>query len=379
MIKNTCSLFSDWNDENPAKTLANLKRNGHYYAFKKNTVQSWDQVIKHHAVRARLKQAWDRMEPMDFGDVGYDVFLMNGKQRYYLKDVKRGQRVLLRIINAAASTYFHLNYAGGPMEVVAADGMYVKPYNTKRLLIAIAETYDVIVTIPKHHAYEFRATAQDGTGYASAYIGTGSIVAAKAIPKPNLFKMDHGMHANMQHKSHQHHAHHQMPHGSYAKLRSLHKTALNPNNPTRTIRLELTGNMNRYTWTFNKKTLHESDNIQIKKGENVIFVLVNKTMMHHPLHLHGHFFRVLNGHGDYSPLKHTVDIPPMKTVKIEFYANEKHDWFFHCHNLYHMSTGMARVISYMNSPTDPELQAHATHILCKKGKDFPCRRSWNTH
>ncbi len=71
--------------------------------------------------------------------------------------------------------------------------------------------------------------------------------------------------------------------------------------------------------------------------------------MHHPLHLHGHFFRVLNKHGNYSPLKHTVDIPPMDTVIIEFEATEEKDWFFHCHNLYHMAAGMARVVSYEGS------------------------------
>ena len=72
-------------------------------------------------------------------------------------------------------------------------------------------------------------------------------------------------------------------------------------------------------------------------------------MMHHPLHLHGHFFRVLNGQGDYSPLKHTVNVPPMGSVTIEFLANEEKDWFFHCHNLYHMQAGMARVISYKDT------------------------------
>lgn len=93
----------------------------------------------------------------------------------------------------------------------------------------------------------------------------------------------------------------------------------------------------------------------IKKGENVRFVLTNNTMMRHPLHLHGHFFRFVNKQGEYSPMKHTFDIQPMETVVIEFYANEEKDWFFHCHILYHMMAGMARVVSYENSPPNEQV------------------------
>ena len=108
----------------------------------------------------------------------------------------------------------------------------------------------------------------------------------------------------------------------------------------------------------------ESDKIIIKKGEVVRFVLRNKTMMHHPIHLHGHFFRVINKQGKYSPLKHTVDVSPMDTVIIEFEATEEKDWFFHCHNLYHMAAGMARVISYEGTTqATPATFAKSLHFL----------------
>jgi hypothetical protein len=107
--------------------------------------------------------------------------------------------------------------------------------------------------------------------------------------------------------------------------------------------------MVRYAWAFNNKVLSENSQIMIRQGETVQFVLENTTMMAHPLHLHGHFFRVLNGQGDFSPLKHTVNVPAMQTVTIEFLANEEKDWFFHCHNLYHMKSGMTRVVSYEGS------------------------------
>jgi hypothetical protein len=78
-------------------------------------------------------------------------------------------------------------------------------------------------------------------------------------------------------------------------------------------------------------------------------------MMRHPMHLHGHFFRVLNGQGEYAPLKNVLDIMPMETDTIEFAASESGDWFFHCHILYHMMSGMGRIISYENSSANPEL------------------------
>lgn len=158
---------------------------------------------------------------------------------------------------------------------------------------------------------------------------------------------------------------------SYEMLRSINPTALDPTKKWREINLTLTGNMLRYVWSFDNKTLSESDNILIRHGENVRMIFTNTTMMRHPLHLHGHFFRVVNAQGDYSPMKHTFDIKPMETVTIEFYANEEKDWFFHCHNLYHMMSGMARVVSYGGSEKN-EFARTGYKILKKKDKQlFP--------
>ena len=85
---------------------------------------------------------------------------------------------------------------------------------------------------------------------------------------------------------------------------------------------------------------------QIKKGENVRMIIYNGSMMRHPMHLHGHDFRVLNGQGENAPLKNIIDIMPMETDTIEFTANAEGDWFFHCHILYHMMSGMGRIFSY---------------------------------
>jgi hypothetical protein len=123
----------------------------------------------------------------------------------------------------------------------------------------------------------------------------------------------------------------------------------------RTINLTLDGDMERYVWTINGKILSEADPIIIRQGENVRIVFENKSMMNHPMHLHGHFFRVLNDQGEYAPLKHTVDIPPMGKQAIEFYAGADKDWPLHCHILYHMEAGMFTVLSYEGSEVDPEI------------------------
>ena len=146
------------------------------------------------------------------------------------------------------------------------------------------------------------------------------------------------------------HALHGSSHSSsashYNYLKALKKTSFSKNKPVREINLNLTGNMWRYVWSFNGKVLSEESTIKIQRGEIARVILNNKTMMRHPMHLHGHFFRVLNENGEYSPLKHTVDVPPMEKVVIEFLADEKGDWIFHCHILYHMKGGMSRIFSY---------------------------------
>jgi hypothetical protein len=253
-----------------------------------------------------------------------------------------------------------------------------------KLLISVAETYDVVVEVPEDGSYEFRATAQDGSGYASLYLGEGEKNDAEDIPPPNLYKMpgSHNMktmkmdsgninHEMQNHKEHKkvmgnmetvndHKGHMNMkeerPATPYDKLISPTPTTLPVQNKTREVVLNLTGDMENYIWTINNKILKESDKILIRKGENVTFIMNNKTMMNHPMHLHGHFFRVLNQQGEYSPLKHTVNVAPNDTTIIEFEANEEKDWFFHCHILYHLKSGMARVVSYEDSEMDPRIK-----------------------
>ena len=297
------------------------------------------------------------------------AFLINGKQNSTLK-AKAGEKIRLRIINAAASTYFYVQYEGKPLRIISADGVDVKPFDQDKLLIAVAETYDAIVTVPETGSFELRATAQDASGKASLFLGKEKKVSVNGIAKPNLYTMkcSGGRSANsmkcggsMRMKK-MDMTSTQRPLAPYPKLKALEDTTLDKKRPWREIHLTLDGDMRTYIWSFNGKTISEEDKIHIKKGENVRFIFENKTMMHHPLHLHGHFFRVVNKNGSHSPLKHTVDIAPLDTSVIEFAADYEKDWLFHCHILYHMMSGMTRVVSYDTPKTEAEQESYETFI-----------------
>lgn len=348
----------DWTNDDPDEVLRTLKSGNEYYSLKKGSMQSLLGALKADAFMDVLKRSLMRMPPMDISDVANDGFLSNGEAEMSIP-ARPGEKVRLRFINTAATTYFYLQFAGGPVQVVSADGRDVQPVELDRFLIAIGETYDLLVTVPEGGAFEFRATAQDGTGHTSVFIGNGKRVPAPDVPKPNLYKMNmqmdehkmtgmKGMHAMNQSAS--------RPMAPYAKLRSLNNTALPVGIPRREVVLTLTGDMERYIWSLDGEEVLPEKLIRVRHGENTRFVLINKTMMHHPLHLHGHYFRVVNGQGDYAPLKHTVDIPPLTTRVIEFENKENKTWSFHCHVLYHVLSGMALEVSYQDKEIDPELQ-----------------------
>ncbi len=365
-------VLSDWTNDNPNEVLRTLKRGSDYNNFKKDTMQTVYGVIKNRVIWSNIKRSFKRMPTPDVADVAYDAFLINGNQELNLNS-HSGKKVKLRIINAGSSSYFYLNYAGGNMTIVAADGKDVEPVETDKLLISVAETYDVIIDVPEDGAYEFRSTAQDGSGFASLYLGAGNKTDADPIPRPDLYNNSgmqsmKGMKTEPKDKNNDK----QMdmapkdntgmamntgrPDPPYDKLKSPEITTLPEGNKKREVVLNLTGDMENYIWSINNKTLSKDDKILIRKGENVTFLMNNKTMMNHPMHLHGHFFRVLNQQGEYSPLKHTVNVAPHDTTIIEFDANEKKDWFFHCHILYHLESGMARIVSYEDSEIDPDIK-----------------------
>jgi FtsP/CotA-like multicopper oxidase with cupredoxin domain len=404
-------LLSDWADMKPMEIERSLHNATDWFAIRKGSTQNYAQAIKEGYFKTKLTNEWKRMLAMDVSDVYYDRLLTNGRRMDEQSQFRSGDSVKLRIVNGSSSTYFWLTYAGGKITVVANDGMDVEPVKVDRLIIAVAETYDVIVTIPDNRNYEFLATAEDRTQSTSLWLGSGMRMNAAPLPKLKYFegmKMMNGMMkmngdmdpmgmemsnqtmdmngvmypeiTGMEKKTDAMKMDNPgdmvMPVISpgiitlnYGMLRSAKKTNLT-DGPTKLLHFTLTGNMNRYVWSIDNKTVGEADKILIKKGENVKIILYNETMMRHPMHLHGHFFRVLNGQGDHSPLKNTLDIMPMETDTLEFAATESGDWFFHCHILYHMMSGMGRIFSYENSPPNPEVPdpKYALHKLYQDEK-----------
>jgi FtsP/CotA-like multicopper oxidase with cupredoxin domain len=341
-------MFSDWTNEKPMEVLRTLMRGSDWYEIKKGSAQSLTGAVKAGALKDYLEREKSRMRAMDVSDVYYNAFLVNGQEVQRL-EAKPGETVRLRLINAGASTYFYVHSALGPLKIVAADGPPVQPVEVERILMGNAETYDVLVTIPEDGAWELRATAMDNSGHASLFLGEGTEHRAADIPPANLYSMEHmleGAMAAMDHEMAMESESTGRPPAPYHLLQALEDTTLPADAPVREVELRLTGDMQRYIWSFDNKTYAEEPVFAVKPGEVLRIKLINDTMMNHPIHLHGHFFRLVNHHGERSPLKHTVDVPPMGQRTIEFVADEYGDWLFHCHILYHMDAGMTRVFSY---------------------------------
>lgn len=356
-------VLSDWTDEDPGEVMRTLMRGSEWYSIRKGTLPTILGAWREGRLGAYFDGQWNRMPPMDVSDVAYDAFLANGQESLRV-DAAPGETVRLRFINAGSSTNFFLQSATGPLTIVAADGPAVKPLAVDGFMIAIAETYDVVVTVPAEGTWEVRATSQDTTGHASVLLGSGPLHPARDIPGADLYTMDHMMGAAMDslgpgmamdHGDMKMPATPARPLSPYRGLRAVVPSRAAPEAPRRDLEMHLTGDMTRYIWSFDGKTLAEESTVAIRRGEVLRLTLVNDTMMNHPIHLHGHFFRVLDGDDDEAPLKHTVDVPPMGRRTIEIDANESGDWLFHCHVLYHMDSGMTRVFTYGPADHVPSL------------------------
>ncbi len=407
-------ILSEWTDMNPENVHRMLHNATDWFAIKKGTTQSYGEAIKQGYLKTKIVNEWKRMNAMDVSDVYYEKFLINGKEVSTLipplnAGGQKGDKARLRIANGGASTYFWLTYGGGKMTVVASDGNDLEPVEVDRLIVAVSETYDVIVTIPTDNkAFAFLATSEDRIRSTALFLGNGVQQAIKPLPRLKYFEgmaMMNGMMKmngdlddmsmnmslnqmdmnlvmypeitgeikpkakhNMNDMKKDDHKMEDMKTGgeqynsnalsdittwNYAMMKSPTPSVLPQNAPVKELKFVLSGNMNRYVWSLDNKVVSETDKIMIKKGENIRMVIYNNSMMRHPMHLHGHDFRVLNGQGDYAPLKNIIDIMPMETDTLEFNANVEGDWFFHCHILYHMMSGMGRVFTYENQAPNP--------------------------
>ena len=500
-------VLSDHSPMSGAAIYKKLKQmGGGYFNMQRLTLSG---LLAGRDMPASERRDWAkmRMDPSDISDVTGSTyhFTVNGYGPFdnWTGLFRPGERVRLRIINAAAQTNFNVRIPDLAMTVVQADGQNVRPVMVDEFQIGVAETFDVIVT-PEDRAYSFVSEAIDRSGLGRATLapregmsapvpplrprplltmkdmgmgdmghagmegmdmpGGPNIAAVKGVDPSaeqnasrNLWKltgwtgpadmgspagaasaaaaaaalaqsnaamagMDHsamgqgtqaapatpaGPMAGMNHGAMAAPADPMagMDHGAMAgqpgaaqpmpamshnmrDFRNAPQVDKNPGvqtispmpadrtgeapvglegmkhrvlvyrdlvaldrnpdvrAPSRSLDIHLTGNMERYMWSFDGVKMSEpAEPIPFRLNERVRVTLINDTMMPHPIHLHGHFFELVTGHGAYGPRKHTVNVPPGGKVSFDVTADAFGDWAFHCHNLYHMTAGMMRVVS----------------------------------
>ena len=411
-------VLSDWTFENPYRVLERLKKQPDYYNYQRRTLGDFFRDVSKDGlgatVRDRLMWSSMRMNPTDIADVTGATYsyLLNGlaPETNWTGIFRPGERVLLRVINAAASSYFDVRVPGVPMTVVQASGQYVEAVETDEFRIAPAETYDLLLQLPDDRAYTVFAEAMDRSGFASGTLApragmVGALPARRRRPTLSMadMGMDHGSMAGMDHSAMvpaaaavDEHAGHDMAgmpdsatlrapgtlpepaaHGPrthgvgnamvpemissrlsepgvglgedgrrvlvYTDLRT---PAPNPDfkAPRREVELHLTGNMERFMWAIDGIAFRDAEPIKFTHGERLRLTFVNDTMMNHPMHLHGMWMELENGHGDRIPRVHTINVKPAERVSLLVTADAPGRWAFHCHLLYHMEVGMFRVV-----------------------------------
>lgn len=384
-------VLSDYSFMHPHVMMRKLKAQAGYFNDQKQTVAGL-LAGKDQSLKDRLEWSKMRMDPTDILDVTGSAytFLINGHGPgdNWTGLFKPGERVRLRFVNAGGMTIFNVRIPGLAMSVVSADGQNVQPVTVEEFQIAPAETYDVIVQPTEDKAFTLVAEAADRSGLARATLAprlgmSAPVLALRARPLGAM--KDMGMDMGSMGGGHDMSGMSmdmrdpvnapptvklgpgvqtiapmpkdrlgEPPQGLgdvghkvlvYTDLMSLDA---NPDTrpPGRTVEIHLTGNMERFMWAFDGEAFGPLKKpIAFQRDERVRVVLVNDSMMAHPIHLHGHFFEVVNGHDGRNPRKHTVNVAPGGRVAFDLTADEPGDWAFHCHLLMHMHAGMFNVVT----------------------------------
>jgi CopA family copper-resistance protein len=354
------------------------------------------------------RRMWNRMrmDPSDLADVSASAYtyLMNGAApaRNWTALFARGERVRLRFINGSSMTFFDVRIPGLAFTVVAADGQDIEPVTVDEFRIGPAETLDVIVRPAEDRAYTIFAQSMDRSGYARGTLAPREGMQAEIPPldpralltmRDMMGSMDGGAMPGMSHGSMKGAeggcgaSMAGMQHGAMASpkadshdaaelgpgvdmrvdtprtnlddpgvgLRDNGRRVLTyadvktigpPISPDtgREIELHLTGHMERYIWAFNGQKFSAAEPLRLAHGERVRFVLVNDTMMTHPIHLHGMWSELETPDGDFLARKHTVVVQPAQKISYRVSADAVGRWAYHCHLLYHMEAGMFREV-----------------------------------
>ena len=347
-----------------------------------------------------------RMTPTDLSDVNGNTYtyLLNGTTSLgnWTGIFRSGEKVRLRFINGSSMTHFDVRIPGLKMTVVAADGQYVHPVTVDEFRIATAETFDVIVEPSGQDAFTIFAQDMGRTGHVSGTLAVreGLRAPVPAVdPRPiltmtdmghggmggggmgghDMAGMSSGSMAGMDHSGHdmsgmagmQQHPATEIGNPlvdmltmspvpkladpgiglrdngrrvlSYADLKS---TFADPDGrePGRTVELHLTGHMERFAWSFDGLKFSDAEPLRLNYGERMRIVLVNDTMMTHPIHLHGMWSDLEDEAGNFHVRKHTIDMPPGSKRSYRVRADALGRWAYHCHLLYHMEAGMFREV-----------------------------------
>ena len=393
-------MLSDWSDIDPEHIYATLKRQSDYFNHQQRTVADFRADVARRGIRSSAADwaMWGRMrmDPTDLLDVSGSTYtyLMNGvtPSANWTGLFSRGERVRLRFINGSSMSYFDVRIPGLTMTVVAADGQDVEPVSVDEFRIGTAEVYDVIVAPTDYRPYTIFAQAMDRSGFARGTLaprpGMQADVPALDAP-PRLGMADIGMASGapampdmpgmpgMEGADHADAAASRTQHGraeygpgvdmltdsphrrlddpgvglrdngrrvlTYADLRTL-GGAIDAREPARDIELHLTGHMQRYMWSFDGRKFSESQPLQLRYGERLRIVLVNDTMMTHPIHLHGMWSELEDPDGEFQVRKHTITVQPGQRLSYRVTADAPGRWAYHCHLLYHMEAGMFREV-----------------------------------
>jgi CopA family copper-resistance protein len=399
-------MLSDHSRMHPQRLYTKLKQDPGYFNYQRQTLAGLF-AGKDQTLADRLAWGAMRMDPTDISDVTGAAFTYvingHGPDDNWTALFKPGERVRLRFINAAGMTIFNVRIPGLTLTVVQADGQPVQPVDVDEFQFGPGETYDVIVTPTADRAFTIVGETSDRSGMARATLAPRAGMIAVVPPlrrRPVATMKDMGMDmAGMSHGGVDMSGgvldlskpdvpmagmnHHSMKMRDPANAPSVtmgpgvqtispmpidrtgepgqgladagHKVLVyrdlvarernaDVRAPAREIQVHLTGNMERYMWSMDGKTMSQAhEPLPMRAGERVRVTLVNDTMMAHPIHLHGHFFELVTGHGDHAPRKHTVNVAPGGKVSWDVTAIPG-DWAFHCHMLFHMIAGMMRVV-----------------------------------
>lgn len=323
-------VLDDWLDgvaEDPDAKLEQLRREGMSMGGMDQGSMPDMGGMDHGSMQGMGQMSSSSPLGSDAGDVQYPHYLINGRipAAPMTVSAKSGQRLRLRLINAAGDTAFRVALGAHRMTVTHTDGFPVQPIDADSVLISMGERYDVVVTLGDG-AFPLVASAEGKQGQAMALVRTGSGAAPAADVRPRELDGKVVMAGD---------------------LMAAEAVRLAPKQPDRTHTLELGMDMSvPYRWTINGKTFEERQPLPIQQGERVRLRFVNKTMMFHPMHLHGHTFQLASGQTP-GARKDTAIVLPMQTLDVDFQADNPGQWMVHCHNVYHGEAGMMTTLSYM--------------------------------